>query len=954
MMTTSGGVRRLPRVRMVALLVLGLALLVSLIAARSARADFGLSSPFVGTLSNYQAGAHSDATTSFTLNTLPGDLPDGNLKDVKVDLPAGLVGNPQAIPQCPMSDLAIYGILPFASSPECPRDTMVGTVTLRFQPIPSILLNPVTLPVYNVAPQHGQPAAFAFNAIGFAIVRLDARVRSGSDAGLTINISDITQQAPVIATSLTLWGVPADHNGPGPRTFDLANFVNGGISYDGPNTNVPRQPFLTNPVQCGVQDAPAITIDSWQNPDVKVGPTKADLQEVTGCDKLSFDPTFRFRPDTTRANSPAGADVEISVPQNDNPDGVATPELKDATVDLPAGMAISPSAADGLGACTNEQVGLDSENDPACPNSSKIGNVSIDTPLLAQPMNGSIYLAQPLSNDSQTGEMFRLFLVAQGEGVQIKLEGHITPDKDTGQLRAVFLDNPQLPFSSLRLHFDGGPRAALSTPTQCGTYTSTAALTSWAPGVPVATPSDSFTIDQDAAGNPCGAAPFSPGFVAGVDNAAAGGSSTFQLRFSRNDTDQTLRAITVDMPEGLTGLISAATLCAEPAASAGTCGPESQIGTTTVAAGPGSNPYYLTGAQAGKVYLTGGYNGGAFGLSIVVPAVAGPFNLGTVVVRAGIFVDNTTTKLRIVSDPLPTMLQGVPLGIRLVNVSIDKPGFMLTPTNCSPSQVAGAISSNGGATANVSSRFQVGSCGQLPFKPKMTLRVGSRGHTKAGVTTPLTVTLAMTRGQANNRVVDVDLPNTLNAQLDVVNVRNACSPEQYGADRCPQQVGTATANTPLLRDPLLGRVFLVRNPARRLPDLMVRLRGQGEASLVDIDLLGKITIPKDLSLRTRFDTVPDVPITRFTLNLVSGRNAPVGTVKNLCMKSTRKARATLAFTAQNGKKVTSKQKLTIAGCTRTVPEKSEAKAQEKAVAQSGQEGVVEKSGEKGRETLISG
>jgi hypothetical protein len=869
-----------------------------------------------------QAGGHPfEARVSFGLRTLDNgagvQAPDENVKDMIVDLPPGMLGNPQATPTCDEKDF--LAIDPVTQVQKCPVDSQVGTTRLLTYNTGANVWS--VAPIYNMKPHGNEVAAFEFNIISVP-VRMSASVRSDGDYGLRVTVSDINQTSTVTAGDISFWGVPADSShdpsrGLSQTLIDLGGGITFPIRSVGGNirSTTPPAPFMTAPVDCS--HGPFLTglkVDSWQHPgDFKTAQAPS-ASGVTGCDKLSFHPTVRLQPDTQRAAGPSGMSVDINVPQNLNPVGVTTPQLRKVIVALPNGMRVSPSSADGLQACADDQVAVHSARDSACPPASKIGDVTIDTPLLAQPLTGAVYLGT-----QQPNQLLRLFIVARGPaGLVIKLPGIVDTDTNTGQLTATFDDNPQLPFSHLRLHFNGGPRAPISNPSTCGTYTTTSEMTSWGTDVPMARSSDSFTITQNESGGACASLGFSPSFSAGTTNPSAGKDTTFTLNFGRDDDDQDLRDVSVDFPQGLLAHIGAVPLCPDAAAAAGTCDAASQIGTVMTAAGPGSNPLYLPG----KVYITTSYKGAPFGLSIVVPARAGPFDLGTVIVRAAIFVDNKTSALRVVSDPLPSILMGIPLQIRSVAVNIDRQGFMINPTNCTTTSVGGQVSSTAGAVANVSTRFQAGNCAALSFKPRMTLRVGARRHTKGGVTTPLSVNLAMTPGQANNRVVTVKLPRTLNAQLDVVSVRNACSPDQYAVDRCPQQVGTATAVTPLLRDPLLGRVFLVRNPGRRLPDMMVRLRGQGDESLVDIDLTGKITIPKDLTLKTTFDTVPDVPITSFRLNLVSGRNAPVGAVENLCTARARKASvATLAFTGQSGKKVRSKRKMTVVGCAKTIKPK---------------------------------
>lgn len=841
-----------------------------------------------------QAGAHpAEATTSFDLN-LRADRSgiDGSIGNIAVNLPPGFVGNPEAAPKCARASFdAIIGT-PTAA---CPVASQVGVARIRlFYSYPPGNIGPV--PVYNLEPQEGQVADFGI-PVQTVPVHMVASVDSAGNYGLRVVLTRLSQGLPIAGTTLTLWGVPSDSSHDAERACDGRTGAGGTCSVGG----VRRSAFLTNPTECAGPQTSTIAVSPWADLSSFTGTSYTTATGITGCDVLRFEPRIRVASDSQRAGAPASYSVDIDIPQNDDPDGLATPPLRDAVVTMPAGTWISPSAADGLKGCSDEEFAYRSTNEPTCPDASKIGRVEVTTPLLPARMRGEIYLGEP-----QRGNLFRLFLVIRGSGLLFKVPGSARPNLSTGQITAVFDDNPPLPFSNLHLEFKGGPRATLSNPPTCGTATTTASMTAWGVDAPAQVTS-SFDVRQRADGTPC-ASSFSPSLSAGLVNPAAGRAGTFTLTFARSDKDQFFRDVSVDMPPGLTGVLAAVTPCADAQASAGTCSGSSRIGSATNAAGPGANPFYLPG----RVYLTGPYKGAPLGLSIVVPAIAGPFDLGTVVVRAAVFVDRTDASLRVVSDPLPTILEGVPLQIRSVNVLIDKPGFMLSPTNCSKQAIRSLISSVEGAVATPAARFQVGGCSALPFAPKMSLKVGAKGKLTRGKRTPLEVTLTMSNGQANNRSVVVTLPKTINARLDVVNKRRACTIEQFNVDRCPMSVGKASAVTPLLRDPLRGDAFFIYTPARRLPDLAVRLKGQ-----VDVDLIGKVTITRDLRLRTTFDQVPDVPIRTFRLSLASGNtNGPIGITRNLCSAATRRTlKARLAFTAQSNNRIDRSEAIRVAGCS---------------------------------------
>ncbi|WP_324912036.1 hypothetical protein [Baekduia sp.] len=809
-----------------------------------------------------QAGAHADVTTDITtpfrVDGAGNAVPDGNMKEISVDLPAGVTGNPTALPVCALAQLR-------ASA--CPPETQAGVVQLTGalfggSGVPSPLGDPVA--VYNVETTPGVPGRFGFNVFN-VLTFIDARVRPG-DAGISADIHGISRSLPLTGTRLTLWGVPADPSHDAQR-YDPTTYMNGVRS------NAPRRPLMTNATRCsaGVETTNLRTT-SWQAPDTSSSASFTKDQNdtpiaFTGCGDLPFAASIAAAPTTTEAGAPTGLDVDVTVPQDQNPDGLATAHLRNAVVTLPEGMAVSPSAADGLAACAPAQIALASAAAPTCPDASKLGSVTIDTPLLDSPLQGSIYLAA--QNDNPFGSLLAIYLVAQGSGVTIKIPGRIAPDATTGRLTASFTDTPQLPFTELSLHFDGGPRAVLSNAATCGAQTTTARFTAWN-GKEV-TSTSGFTLDRGAGGGACGPLGFAPAFTAGTLDNSAGGFSPLVVRFARGDADQRLGTIAVNLPAGLLGRISGVALCGDAAAAAGTCGAESRVGTATTEAGPGARPFALPGA----VSLTGPYKGAPFGLSIVVPAIAGPLNLGTVVVRAAIHVDPHTTALRIVSDPLPTILQGIPLQLRSVQIAIDRPGFTFNPTSCAPSAIGAAIGSVEGASAVAASRFQAADCASLGYAPKLSLALTGAGQTRDGKHPGLVAHLAPRAADANSRRVKVALP--LSLALDPDNAQGLCEPSDAAADRCPATsvVGHAKAVS-ILHEPLSGPVYFVRGERKdpktgrtikSLPTLYLPLRGEG----VQIDLNASSSVVDD-HLVTTFDGIPDAPLTSFDLSIDGGKH----------------------------------------------------------------------------------
>lgn len=861
-------------------LVACVAVLAGAAAAQAEEGAFGVvPGSFSASLSSDQAGGHPDVTVRFTVRHRVMDPSDpdylgtsykayGVTRDVVVDLPPGLLGDPSAAPRCKALQW-----------PACPLETQIGTVRLK-----TALVDEMWAPVYNVEPSHGAPAEFGFMAAGLLAVRLQISVRP--DGGLRTTIDNLPSIAPLVENELTFWGVPADAANDDERGRSCMFFFGTTVCDDEGDhpSSEPRKPFMSNATVCGPQRPVRLRLTRYGGSET--AEEQAPLPALAGCDQLSFGGTATVQADSPAAGAPSGYRVELKVPQSSDPDGLATPQLKQAVVRLPLGTVVSPAVADGLQTCTEEQFAFGQDAPARCPAGSKIGAVSIDSPLLTQPLTGAVFLA------AQTPQqLLRLVLVVEAQGVRLKLPGRIDADPVTGQLTATFDQNPQLPFRSLTMTLKGGPRAVLSNPRQCGPATSTAQLTPYGGGA-AASSTDTFAVSGDGAGAPCPAASFTPALSAGSASTAAGAASPFTLTFARDDADDLLKAVDVTLPPGVMPKIaSVAALCGEAQAAAGGCDEGSRIGSATVLAGPGGQPYALPG----RVYVGGPYKGAPYSLSIVVPAQAGPFDLGTVVVRAAVFVDLHTAALRIVSDPLPTILQGIPLQLRSVRIAIDRDGFMVTPTSCTARAVDAAIAAGGGAVAHASSRYQVGGCGALKYTPKLSVRVGARGQTAAGKPTSLVATLSQPAGQAASRSVRLELPKQINARLEVV--KKACTQAAYDAGNCGEaaRIGVGSAVTSLLRDPLRGNAYFVRNPARTLPDIVVQLRGA-----VALDVVGKVTIKGNGQLITTFDTIPDVPLSLFRLSLPKA-NSPVGAVGGLCSHATRVATARQTLRAQSGK-----------------------------------------------------
>ncbi len=864
------------------------------------------------TLLAFNVGAVSTKEHNCGASALPScaDL-NAEAKDLEVSLPPGMVGNPTAVPQCTQAQFHEQGF------DQCPKSTQVGSMYLYFYGEGTHVQY---APVYNIEPPPGQPAELGFTVSTLAHIPMFFHVRSGGDYGLTADLSDINQFDPVRVAALSIWGVPAEaaHNPLRLSAYEGYEPEDCGTGDGGCASAVAPRPFLTMPSSCaGEPLAMGLAGDSWEEP--QAAPlsslTKADIAGMTGCEGLSLTPALAVEPSTSDAGSPAGYEVDLEVPQHEEAGELATPDVRDVEVTLPPGTVVSPSAANGLLACDEAQFDLASDAKGSCPQQSKIGDVRISSPLLSIPLTGSLYVGQPECSpcsaaQAQEGKLVHLLLEVEGSGVIVKLGGHTKIDEVTGQLTTVFAEDPQLPFSDLELSLEPGPNAPLANPSGCGAVVASAAITPWSSSHALDITAPAVTIDG------CSASGFGPSLEAGdTTSARAGAFSAFAVTLTRPDGQQDLRSVSVTMPPGLLGAIANVPLCGEAAANAGTCAASSQIGTSLQTLGPGTEPLTIAG---GKVFLTGPYAGKPFGLSIVVPAEAGPFKLGgttglgTVVVRASIAIDPRTSALTIATAELPSQLDGIPLDIRTVTIDVDREAFMFNPTNCDTMSIAGTIASTSGATTSASYPYQAVNCASLPFKP--TFAVSTQG--KASVRdngASLTVKVTQKAGEADIKSVRVELPKKLPSRATTL--RKACLEAVFVADpaSCPpgSVVGEAIAHTPVLPVALSGPVYFVSHGGAKFPELVTVLQGYG----VTIDLFGETHIASKTGITTsNFGSLPDTPISSFELKLPERSNsALVSTAGGLCG---RKLTMPTTIVGQNGARIQQTTKIAVTGCVK--------------------------------------
>ncbi len=886
-----------------------LALLATVAVAVSAQADpsnYGIES-VDASLSDSQAGAHADFTTDIVLKTEGGDLP-ARTRDVSVEVPQGLLANPNAVPKCSAVQFVGTDVDDKSNFSGCPQDSQVGVTHVVLSNSHEGTVD-IIEPVFNLEPQQGEPARFGFIALRYPIL-IDTELRP--DYGVTARVKGADSLASLFKTETILWGVPAAASHDGERITPYEAAHNGIETPTGTRpSGLAPVPFTLNPTRCGVSFPVRMTATSYQQPDLPSEGQTA-LPPATGCALLDFKPALSIKPTAAQADSGSGLNVKLTFPTDgfEQPNLNGEAEQRKVEVALPEGVSVNPSQADGLGACSEDAFARETATSlpgQGCPEGSKIGTVVADSPLLEEEASGSLYVASPRHNPFGTLIALYMVLKVPNRGVGVKLAGKVVPDPKTGQLVTTFDEIPQLPISSFELHFREGARAPLVLPPRCGTYASTATFTSWAGQVVTTHPSFDVTAGP---GGPCpsGTPPFSPDFQAGAINNNARSFSPYYLRLSRADGEQELTRLSTTLPPGSLAKLAGVSQCSETAIgvartkagavelSLPSCPPGSEIGHLLAGAGAGSALTYVPG----KLYLAGPYRGDPLSVVAIVPAVAGPFDLGNVVVREALRLDPETAQAQIDgarSDSLPHILEGIPVRTRDIRIHVDRPNFTTNPTSCDPEAFRALAWGSGGdplafgddLPVSLSARFQAANCSRLAFKPKLSLEL--IGGTRRGAHPALRgVVRARTRDANIGRAV-VTLPRS--AFLEQSHIRTICTRVQFNADACPGGAvyGHATAVSPLLDEPLSGPVYL-RSSSHELPDLVAALHG-----IVDVNVVGHIDSP-DGRIRTTFSSVPDAPVTKFVLTMQGGKKGLIVNSRGLC---TAPPRARVELTGQNGK-----------------------------------------------------
>ncbi len=814
------------------------------------------------------AGHPQWGITSVELNSKENILkqrePEGSLKRLRVDVPPGLAADPEALPKCSITDF---------NNDACPASTEVGETKLTAFVL--AVDTEFTGQVYNLQPSPGLPLEFGIHVnvqpIANEHILLEGHVEWNTDYHEWFQINNISASIPILKSKLLFKGRAGEGN------------------------------FLTLPSVCSSSTTSHVELESYAG---EISRTETHTPVgVDGCGNVPFKPSATVSPQTSQSDTPDGATTVVRVPQNVGASEINTADIKDAHVTLPEGLTLNPAAAHGLEACSAAQIGIGTRNPVSCPAGSNVGTVALETDLPPGSLTGNVYLGSP-GGGLITNPPFTIYLVAQNINldVSVRPQGLVNPNPSTGRLEVTFADNPQLPFSELRLTLNGGVHAPLANPLVCGAATADSLFTPYTGG-PAAITSTPFTTTGCPA-----ALPFSLGQSTAHSSPNAGAYTSYTFNLARADGQQYLSGLKTILPAGLVGAIPSVTLCGEPQAQAGTCTAASQIGVATANVGAGTDPYSF----AGPVYLTGPYNGAPYGLSIPINASAGPFSLGSVVTRAAISVDPHTARV-IATSSLPTIVKGVPLRLKNLSVAVNRPNFLFNPTNCGPLATESTLLSTFGATQSptqgLATPFQVGNCGALPFKPSF--KTGTSAKTSKLNGASLQVDLVQVAHEANMKSVTASLPKQLPSRLTTL--QKACPEATFAANpiNCRalgSEVGTATVATPVLPDKLTGSAYLVSHGGAAFPDLDLVLEGDGGVRVI---LTGNTNIKAGVTTST-FASIPDVPVSSFVLNLPVGPHSALTAIGGLCLKP---LLMPTTITAQSGAQVKQNTRISVSGCS---------------------------------------
>jgi hypothetical protein len=858
--------------------------------------------------SSQQAGGHPDFTARFKVEQEPEGPPEV-VNNVTINMPEGVFGNPGAINRCRAAIFVLN---------KCSPGAQAGLITIvaEYEGNPTFVLG--TTPIYNMQVLGDEAARMAFVAPILNVpVIMPIKVRSDSDYGLQISINAISQTVALTSASMTVWGFPAhkNHNperfapgGPGDPPYCAGALFVDCLEAPFPQAGLSVKPFIDNPSFCTGNPLPVSTdTTTYQDPN----PTHAvsTYPATIGCENQKFDPLLQAKLTSPEADAPSGLDLQLKAEQFLAGEAPSQSTLRTARLILPAGLSVNPDAADGQTSCSEADAHFGQNVASQCPDNAKIGVVDVVTPALEGPLNGSLYIGEP-----EPGNQYRVFMLFDGFGIHAKLVADIEPDPVTGQLDMVVRDIPQVPFEEFNLHLFASDRGLMATPTQCSIYLAESEFVPWNASLATQNSVPFLNVTRGPNGRPCPGQvrPFSPRLIAGTSNARAGQHSAFILKLDRDDGDQFLKDVNFRMPPGFTGSLRGVSYCSEGAIAAaaantgkaeqlaGSCPVSSQVGTTNVAAGPGSHPFHAVG----KMYMAGPFNGAPLSVVAVTPALAGPYDYGVVVVRVALHVDRETAQVSAISGEMPQIIGGIPIRMRSIQVNIDKPNFTINPTNCNPLSVESQGIGDQGTVTNFFSRYQVVNCETLPFKPRVTMRqLGGRKATRRAVNPGLTLDLRTRPGDANIKSIAVTLPSAF--EIDQRHLGNICSEKELAATECAGRtaIGRATTTTPLLDQPLSGPVYAVSGSGG-LPRLAFILNGQ-----VKLVPRADTATVSGGRLQTTAPVVPDAPIGHFHLTVFGGSKGYLVNTRNICAHA---PVVRVGYTGQNLKTVTQKLKVKTA------------------------------------------
>jgi hypothetical protein len=839
-----------------------------------------------------QAGAHPDLNFDVTIRRDPLSAPNvfelqdsfAATRDIRIETPPGLIGDPNVLgtpQQCTPPELFSWN----EPGGGCPNGSQVGITTVTAYNLNQKL----TEPIYMMTPPGGDVIARLGLIAGAYPTLINLRVRSEhqDDFGLTAEVTEASAIARLIELESTLWGIPASPAHDNERCTAGEVFTELCVTSPSRPPGSRELPFLTNPTRCGVPLTLTVNATSWFEPDFDTSrqASASFPEEISGCSSLSYGPSLTVKPTNRRPSSPTGLEMTIRQPAAEGVAVLEPSQTRDIHIDLPQGVRINPGSAHGLDVCSVAQVRLEENVRAECPDAAKLASVEIEVTGLPRRLKGAIYLREP-----EPENLFRIWVVADDLGAHVKLPGQLELDKNMGQIKSVVVENPQVPLREAKLSFKSGFRAPLMTPSVCGQYFTHYDFTPWSGG-PDAVGDVPMSFDEG-----CEEGGFAPELSAGSTDATGGIHSPFVFTIRREDEEQNLSGLSLALPRGIAATFAGIDRCEGVAAETGQCPANSLIGNTTVADGVGPNPLWVP--QPGKdptaIYLGGPYRGAPLSIVAVVPAQAGPFDLGDEVVRSAIYIDPETAQATATTDPLPQFIEGIPIVYKTIGVNLNRPGFSLNPTSCAKKQTVATLVSTGGRTATATSTYQATNCARLSFKPKLSLRL--MGGTHRGGHPALRATLTMPKNSANVAGASVALPRS--EFVDNAHFNNVCTRVQFAAHECPagSVYGFAIAKTPLFDFPLEGPVYLRSAPSRVLPDVVAALRGPPSMP-IEVDLDGHVDSVHG-GLRTTFTSAPDAPVTKFILQMQGGKKSLLENSTNLCAHP---HYATAKFEGQNGR-----------------------------------------------------